>query len=98
MSSPDRMEMLATAVGNLVQAMRLMDAEQQSHDERMRAYEAQLRESDARLREHEARQRAFDERMREFDAQSRENRARIGEIIGLLTEMQADIARLDAAS
>ena len=84
MSSPDRMEMLAAAVGNLVQAMRLMDAEQQSHDERMREYEA--------------RQRAFDERMREFDARSGENRARIGEIIGLLTEMQADIARLDAAS
>ena len=95
MSSPDRMEMLATAVGNLVQAMRLMDAEQQSHDERMRAYWA---ESEARWRASEARQREFDERMREFDARSGENRARIGEIIGLLTEMQADIARLDAAS
>ena len=70
MSSPDRMEMLARAVGNLVQAMRLMDAEQQSHDERIR----------------------------ELEAQGRQNRARIREIIGLLTDMQADIARLDAAS
>ena len=30
--------------------------------------------------------------------ESQENRARIREIIGTLTEMQADIARLDAAS
>ena len=70
MSSPDRMEMLATAVGHLVQAMRLMDEEQQSHDERIR----------------------------EFEAQSRQNRMRISEIVSLLTDMQADIARLDAAS
>ena len=77
MSSPDRMEMLAMAVGRLVEAMRLMDAEQQSHDQRMRAFQAELRE---------------------LDEQSRVNRTRIGEIIGVLTEMQADIARLDAAS
>ena len=70
MSSPDRMEMLATAVGHLVQAMRLMDEEQRSHDERIR----------------------------ELEAQSRQNRMRISEIVSLLTDMQADIARLDAAS
>ena len=70
MSSPDRMEMLAGAIGNLVQAMRLMDAEQQSQDERVRVLEAQ----------------------------SRENRGRIREILGVLVEMQTDIARLDAAS
>ncbi len=77
MSSPDRMAMLADAVGNLVQAMRLMDAEQQSHSERIRV---------------------LDERVRELEVQGRQNRARISEIIVVLTEMQTDIARLDAAS
>ena len=70
MSSPERIEMLATAVQHLVDAMRIMDANQTARDARIR----------------------------EMDAQIRENQARIGEIIGVLTEMQSDIARLDAAS
>ena len=77
MSSPERMEKLAEAVGRLVDAMRLMGAEQDLRDRRMAEYEA---------------------RLRELDAESQENRARINEIIGVLTQLQADIARLDAAS
>ena len=84
MSSPDRMEMLAMAIENLVQAMRLMDAEQQSRDERIRTYDERMRTYEAYLRE--------------VDVQSRENRAHISEIVGLLTERQLDIVRLDAAS
>ena len=77
MSSPDRMEMLAAAIARLVEAMRLMDANQQERDQwRL--------ESDARIREHEAR--------------IQENQVRISQIIAVLTEMQSDIARLDAAS
>ncbi|MDE2766443.1 MAG: hypothetical protein OXI25_08475 [Chloroflexota bacterium] len=71
------MERLAEAVGHLVDAMRLMGAEQDVRDRRMAEYEA---------------------RLRELDAESQANRARINEIIGVLTRMQADIARLDAAS
>ena len=40
----------------------------------------------------------YEARLRELDAESQENRARINEIIGVLTQLQADIARLDAAS
>ena len=77
MSSPERMERLAEAVGHLVDAMRLMSAEQEVRDRRMAEYEA---------------------RLRELDAESQANRTRISEIIGVLTQRQADIARLDAAS
>ena len=77
MSSPDRMEMLAAAVARLVEAMRLMDANQEERDQVLRAHDAQLQEHFARIEE---------------------NRAQIREIITLLTEMQSDITRLDAAS
>ena len=84
MSSPDRMEMLAAAIARLVEAMRLMDANQEERDQVLQDHEAQLQEYGTRFREHEAR--------------IRENNVRIREIIALLTEMQPDITRLDAAS
>lgn len=70
MSSPDRIEMLAAAVARLVEAMRLMDANQAERDRVLQEHWAQIQE----------------------------NQARIREIIALLTEMQSDIARLDASS
>ncbi len=70
MSSPDRIEMLAAAVARLVEAMRLMDANQAERDQMLQEHWAQIQE----------------------------NQGRIREIIALLTEMQSDIARLDAAS
>ena len=70
MSSPERMEMLAEAMEHLIEAVRLMNTQQQARDERMRELEEQMRVS----------------------------QARINDIIGVLTRMQADIARLDAAS
>ena len=77
MSSPDRMEMLAAAVARLVEAMRLMDANQEERDQVLRVHDAQIQAHFARIEE---------------------NRVRIREIIALLTEMQSDITRLDAAS
>ena len=91
MSSPERMERLAEAVGHLVDAMRLMGAEQDLRDRRMAEFEEQMSTYEAQLQ-------ASNARLRELDAESRENRARINEIIGVLTQIQADIARLDAAS
>lgn len=70
MSSPDRIEMRAAAVARLVEAMRLMDANQAERDQMLQEHWAQIQE----------------------------NQGRIREIIALLTEMQSDIARLDAAS
>ena len=55
MSSPDRMEMLAAAIARLVEAMRLMDANQEERDQVLQDHEAQLQEYGARFREHEAR-------------------------------------------
>ena len=70
MSSPDRVELLAAAVARLVEAMRLMDANQEARDQILREHEARIRE----------------------------NQTRIREILVVLTEMQLDIARLDASS
>ena len=53
MSSPDRMEMHARAIANLVQAMDRMEAEQQVHDKRLEAHEEWMRRHkrvDARAR------------------------------------------------
>ena len=91
MSSPERMDRLAEAVGRLVEAMRLMGVEQDLRDRRMAEFEEQMSTYEAQLQ-------ASNARLRELDAESRANRARINEIIGVLTQIQADIARLDAAS
>ena len=126
MSSPDRMEMHARAIADLVQAMSLMEAEQQSQDERLRAlndrvlaqeewrrgHEEWRRGHEEWRRAHEEWVRAHEEWMRGneewmdthnqwargIQVESRRNRERISEIIGALTNIQADIARLDAAS
>lgn len=70
MSSPDRVELRAAAVARLVEAMRLMEANQEERDQILREHEARIRE----------------------------NQTRIREILAVLTEMQLDIARLDASS
>ena len=49
MSSPDRMEMLAEAMEHLIDAVRLMNNQQQARDERMRQLEEQMRENQARI-------------------------------------------------
>ena len=91
MSSPDRMEMHARAIANLVQAMDRMEAEQQVHDKRLEAHEELMRRHNEWMRGH-------GEWVQSIQPESRQNRARIREIITELTSMQADIARLDAAS
>ena len=119
MSSPDRMEMHARAIADLVQAMSLMEAEQQSQDERLRALNDRVLAQEEWRRGHEEWRRAHEEWVRAHEewmrgneewmdthnqwargiqVESRRNRERISEIIGALTNIQADIARLDAAS
>lgn len=91
MSSPERMEMLAAAVARLVQAMRIMDANQTDRDQVLSDHDVKMEEHEARFRELSASSRAAFERIEG-------NRARIRELLDLVTEMRADIARLDAAS
>ncbi len=91
MSSPDRMEMHARAIADLVGAMSLMEAEQQAQDRRFQVHEEWVRA-------HEEWMQAHNDCARGIQAESRQNQARISENIGALTNMQADIARLDAAS
>lgn len=98
MSSPGRMEMLAAAIARLVEAMRLMDANQQDREQVLRVHDTRTEEHEARIRESEARLREYEGRAQEYWARIRENQARIREIIAVLTEMQPGIARLDAAS
>ena len=91
MSSPDRMEMHARAIADLAQAMGLMEKEQQSHDRHFQTIEEWIQPHEKWMRYH-------NEWVQDIQTESRQNRARISEIIGALTEIQADIARLDAAS
>ena len=49
MSSPDRMEMLAEAMEHLIDAVRLMNNQQQARDERMRELDEQSRETQGRI-------------------------------------------------
>ena len=91
MSSPDRMEMHARAIADLVQAMSRMEAEQQSHDRHLQVIEEWMGR-------HEEWMQSHNEWTQNVQTESRENQARIREIITELTNMQADIARLDAAS
>ena len=84
MNSPDRVERLTIAMSQLIQTRRLVDANQQQRDQWML-------DSDARMRE-------IDERIRQNQARIAENQAQIDGIIAVLTEMQADIVRLDEPS
>ena len=126
MSSPDRMEMHARAIADLVQAMSRMEAEQQSHDRHLQVIEEWMGRHEEWMQSHNDWMERHNEwgqshndwmerhnewgqshndwmeRHNEWgqdiQTESKENRARISEIIGELTDMQADIARLDAAS
>ena len=97
--------MLAAAIARLAEAMRVMDANQADRDEVLRDHDASVQEHEARMRAYEAQIQESDARMRELRVSTRTaferieaNNVRLREIIALLTEMQLDIARLDAAS
>ncbi|MDE2766068.1 MAG: hypothetical protein OXI25_06535 [Chloroflexota bacterium] len=98
MSSPERMEMLAAAVARLAEWARLMDAEQEARTARLRDYDEWLGEHETRFQEYELRFRERDARLRKLDEESQANQARMREMIMALTQIQADLARLDAAS
>ena len=76
-------------MSQLIQAMRLMDANQQQRDQWMLDSDARMREIDERIRE-------IDGRIGQNQARIAENQAQIDGIIAVLTEMQADFTRLDA--
>ena len=68
-----------------------MEAEQQVHDRHLQTIEEWIQG-------HEEWMQSHNEWVQSIQTESRQNRARIREIITELTSMQADIARLDAAS
>ena len=61
------------------------------HDKRLEAHEELMHRHEEWMQSHK-------EWVQGIQTESRQNRARIREIITELTTMQADIARLDAAS
>ena len=109
MSSPDRMEMLARAIRNIMAAMDEMDRQRQANDARMQQHEEHVQEWE---RQHEQWQQAYEGWIRGHHEWLRSHNQRIGilrkeseqhgervrDILGVVAEIQADIARLDAAS
>ena len=102
MSSPDRMEMLARAIRNIRAAMDEMDRQQQANDARMQQHEERVLEWEQQIEQsrqaHEGWLLAHNERIEELRERSRRHGERVSEILGVIAEIQADIARLDAAS
>ena len=112
MTSPDRMQLMEERTARLANLLRdlaqaeLEDRERmlvhegwmRMHEERMQTMEAQRRESDERMLVHEERMRMHEERMQGMEAQRRESDERVRAIIATLTEMQADLARIDAGA
>ena len=116
MSSPDRMEMLARAIQNIMAAVDEMDRQQkandvrmqqhqewvQRHEEQVEEWERQIEQSrqahEGWLRGHNEWLRSHNQRIAELQRQSERHGDRVREILGVIAEMQADIARLDAAS
>ena len=97
--------MLAAAVTRLAEWARLMDEAQEARAARLRDYDEWLGEHETRFQEHEARLRQYElrarereARMQQLDEESQANQVRMSEVIAVLTQIQADLARLDAAS
>lgn len=109
MSSPDRMEMLARAIQNIMAAMDEMDRQRQANDVRMQQHEERVLEWERQIEQsrqahegwllaHNEWLRSHNQRIEELRQQSRRHGERVSEILGVIAEIQADIARLDAAS
>ena len=84
MASPDRMQLLEERSARLANLM--LDLAQAELEDR------------ERMRVHEGWMRMHEERMQSMEARRAESDARVRAIIATLTEMQADIARIEAGS
>ena len=109
MSSPDRMEMLARAIRNIMAAVDEMDQRQRANALRMQQHEEQVQEWERQheqwvqlyegwIRGHHEWLRSHNQRIADLQEQDRIHGERVREILGVIAEIQADIARLDAAS
>ena len=74
------------------------EARTQAWENWIKASDARIRESEARLRENDAELSEINARMRLHSERIRASQGEIRAIIVMLTEMQADIARIDAGS
>ena len=84
MTSPDRMQLMEERSARLANLMRDLAQAELEDRERMLVHEGWMRMHEERAQSMEAHRRESDERVRA--------------IIATLTEMQADIARIDAGS
>ena len=98
MASPERMELMERNIRQLALLVKQLGETELANQQRrfrnelrMQEWEQRIRESDQRIREHDEEIR----RLLEGDAVRAEN---IRAMLAVIVEMQADIARLDAAS
>lgn len=84
MTSPDRMQLMEERTARLANLMLDLAQAELEDRERMRVYEGWMR--------------MHEERMQSMEEHRRESDERVRAIIATLTEMQADIARIEAGS
>ena len=112
MTSPDRMQALEERTARLANLMREMaqaeleDRERmlvhegwmRMHEERAQSMEERAQNMEEHRRSMEERWRSVEERLQSMEARRLESDQRIRAVIATLTEMQADIVRIDASS
>ena len=84
MTSPDRMQLMEERTTRLANLLRDLAQAELEDRERMLVHEGWMR--------------MHEERMQTMEAQRRESDERVRAIIATLTEMQADLARIDAGA
>ena len=89
MTSPDRMQLMEERTTRLANLLRDLAQAELEDRERMLVHEGWMRMHEERMQRHE-------ERMQGMEAQRRESDERVRAVIVTLTEMQADLARIDA--
>ena len=98
MTSPDRMQLMEERSARLANLMRDLAQAELEDRERMLVHEGWMRMHEERAQSMEAHRRSLEERMQSMEERRVESDARVRAIIATLTEMQADIARIDAGS
>ena len=103
MTSPDRMRMHEERATRLANLMRDLAQAELEDRERRRAREGWMRTREERAQSMEAHRqdmdrRSIEERMQSMEARRVESDERVRAVIATLTEMQADIARIEASS
>ena len=84
MTSPDRMQLMEERTARLANLLRDLAQAELEDRERMLVHEGWMR--------------MHEERMQRMEAQRRESDERVRAVIVTLTEMQADLARIDAGA